>query len=115
MRNRKPTGTVAAPAEGLPPLPSPDQPADQVIPALIAWLGGPDAAASYLAADLEFYLREDDSISSDDYDRVLPMVNALQEQFPRADSEAHSERVREAIVRHGYDRLPLPPRDDSAE
>ena len=115
MHNRKPTTTVAAPTEGLPPLPKPDQPADQVIPALIAWLGGPEAAASWLAGDLQVYLQGDDSIGNDDYRRVLPLVDALREQLRRADREAHSERIREAIVRHGYDRLPLPPRDDSAK
>lgn len=102
---------ASAPDGELPPLPTPDMPPDQIVAGLVAWLGGPEAAIGTLAASVQDEIDEnlDDR---DDAKRVVPLIEAIEDRPDRErgfDSGAHGRQIRAAIVRYGYDKLPVPP------
>jgi hypothetical protein len=96
---------VPVPAEELPPLPEPGQPADEVLAALVAWSGGVfdaiGALAQSVAADLAF--RCDDRVTDEQFDQVRRQLETLEGWALQNDErqellEGFKERVSTLIV-----------------
>ena len=88
----------------LPPLPRPTDPPEEIIKALIAWIGDEEALIQELRGGVDSAVEQ--HCADDDHYRMEPLFKAL-DRWP-FDDDGHGEKIRRAIVRYGYNRLPLP-------
>ncbi len=94
-------GPVADP--GLPPLPEPGQPAEQVLRALIAWHGGTAAAVVALTEGLDRAFGEA-YVDDEQYNAIKPRLERLDVWATgrMIDEAVHEERIQAACARYGY-------------
>src|SRR5436305_1392579 len=96
---------IAAAPRGLPPLPAPGQPDEQVLAALVRWHGGTRAAISALAETLQSHMALDDDLCSIEtwwasVDPALEDLSSHYHQLPAtAEEKTLSGRRAEAIAR----------------
>jgi hypothetical protein len=91
------------PPEGLPPLPVPGQPAEQVLRALIAWHGGTAGAIAALAEGLDRELSTT-YVDDEQYNAIRPRLEQLQDWacWRMVDEAVHEGRIQPACARYGY-------------
>jgi hypothetical protein len=94
--------SAAGSPEALPPLPEVGQPAEQVLAALVAWMGGPHAAVAALAVELESWMAVG-PFEDSHYGAVWPRLEALDEWAGEHAYEAAAvARITAACERYGY-------------
>ena len=94
--------SAAGSAEALPPLPEVGQPAEEVLATLVAWMGGPHAAAAALAVELESWMAVG-PFEDSHYGAVWPRLEALDEWAGEHAYEAAAvARITAACERYGY-------------
>ncbi len=95
-------GPVADP--GLPPLPEPGQPMEQVLRDLIAWHGSTAAAVEALTQGLDQELGE--YVDDEQYNAIKPHLERLEDWAGArmVDEETYEDRVQAACAKYGYVR-----------
>jgi hypothetical protein len=94
--------SAAESPEALRPLPEVGQPAEQVLAALVAWMGGPHAAAAALAVELESWMSVG-PFEDSHYGAVRPRLEARGEWAGEyAYEAAAAARIAAACERFGY-------------
>lgn len=100
----------AAPLGELPPIPTPDMPVGEIIRGLMAWVGRDVDVIDALRASAVSAVEENADDDNDDEWRVDAMFEGLGRTPDNYDDDAifsHGEKIRRAIRRYGYDKLPL--------
>jgi hypothetical protein len=90
--------------QGLPPLPQPGQPMEQVLRALIAWHGGTEAAVVALTQSLDQGLG--DYVDDEQYNAIKPHLERLEDWAGARtiDDATYEDRVQAACANYGYVR-----------
>jgi hypothetical protein len=89
--------------EGLPPLPEPGQPDEQILRALIAWHGGNHAAIVALVQALDSRFQVD-YVDDEQYNSIKPRLEDLEDWAcsRMTDDAVHEGRIQAACARYGY-------------
>jgi hypothetical protein len=91
-----------AETEGLPPLPQPGQPAEQVLRALIAWHGGVASAIVALTQGLDQEVS--DYVDDEQHNCIKPLLERLEDGATGGmmDEAVYEARIRDACEKYGY-------------